>query len=92
MAARRAARLQETVRVDAAREVGAELALDVAGQSPTVCRASFRQKGLKVALDEPVERSRLRAALLVLQRDGPSRCPHARLLATCVPGGKSDLC
>jgi hypothetical protein len=56
---------QKAARVDAASEVGAQLAFDVARYTVVVRGASLGQKRLEVSRDQPVKWSRLRAALLV---------------------------
>jgi hypothetical protein len=76
-AATGASSTQKAVRVDAASEVGTQLALDVARHTAVVRGAGLGQKRLEVSRDQPVERSRLRATLFVVQRGGVRSGPHS---------------
>jgi hypothetical protein len=73
------------MRVDAASQVGAQLALNVARCPAFMSGASLREKGLEVTRDQAVERCRLRSALFVVLRRGLRGGVHARALANSVP-------
>ena len=54
------------MRVDAASQVGAQLAFNVARYPAFMSGASLREKGLEVTRDQAVERCRLRSVLFVV--------------------------
>jgi hypothetical protein len=73
------------MRVDAASQVGAQLAFDVARHTAIMNDPGLGQKRLEVSRNQPVKRSRLRPALLVVQCRGMRGGPHTRALANGVP-------
>jgi hypothetical protein len=90
LAASGAPSAQKAVRVDAASQVGAQLAFDVARHTAVVRGAGLGQKRLEVSRDQPVKRSRLRSPLFVAQRRGLRGVPHGCALANGVPA--MNLC
>lgn len=73
------------MRVNAAREVGAQLALDVARHPAFMSRASLSEKRLEMTGHQLVERRRLRPALSVVQSRGSRGGIHAVAFAGSVP-------
>jgi hypothetical protein len=88
--ARRAWRAKESVGVDAALQIGPELALDVSGQATLVLFARRREEAFKVGSDDRVKRRRLGSALFVTKAiANAARRAHRSASAKRVPVGSA---